>query len=74
MNRGTTDEYIGRSEGDPWSAWLNVNEDADSSSVHIAATSFKKYKVQTGDIDTYCNTNNLDKKHAKIGTKQAKVW
>jgi hypothetical protein len=65
MNKGTTDEYIGRSKGDPWSAWLNANEDADPSSVHIAATSFKKRKVRTEDIDTYWDHNNLEKKARK---------
>jgi retron-type reverse transcriptase len=34
-------------------------------SVHIAITSFKKRKVQTEDIDTYCDNNNLDKKARK---------
>jgi hypothetical protein len=68
MNRGTTDEYIGRSKGDSWSARLNADEDADPFGVQVAATSFKKRKVRTEDIDNYCDNNNLDKKAMSKGT------
>jgi hypothetical protein len=62
MNKGTTDDYIGRSRGDSWGARLNADKDADPFGVQIAAESFKKRKVQTKDIDKYCEDNRLDKK------------
>jgi hypothetical protein len=68
MNRGTTDEYIGRSKGDSWSARLDAEKDADPFGVQRAAEPFKKRKVRTEDIDKYCVDNHLDKKGMNRGT------
>jgi hypothetical protein len=68
MNRGMTDEYIGRSRGDSWGARLNAEKVADLFGVQIAAEPFKKRKVQTKDIDKYCMDNHLDKKGMNRGT------
>jgi hypothetical protein len=63
MNEGITDEYIGRSKGDSWAERLDSTADAASAfGVQTAQTSFKRRKVETRDIDTYCDNNSLDKK------------
>jgi hypothetical protein len=63
MPRGVTDAYIGHEKTDSWServAQAPKDTTADLP-VDLAPASYKKRRVQTKDIDTYCDDNQLDK-------------
>ena len=66
MHRGTTDAYAGRNKTDLWA--LRVDQPrgehesvVDPFGLTIAPTPFKKRKVNTHDVDGYCDANALDK-------------
>jgi hypothetical protein len=63
MPRGVTDAYIGHEKTDSWServAQAPKDTTADLP-VDLAPALYKKRRVQTKDIDTYCDDNQLDK-------------
>jgi hypothetical protein len=58
MNKGVTDDYIGRTKGDLWAERLNSNADRDFFGVDMASATFEKRKTPTAKIDQYLESGH----------------
>lgn len=66
-SKGITDAYIGHEKADSWAERVAQAPDdtGEEGPVELGTAPFKKRRVQKKDIDTYCDSNQLDKKLTK---------
>lgn len=84
MSAGVTDDYVGSLREDLWKRRLDAEGagQAEEFGVTIADQPFKRRRVESQEIDTYCDKNGLDATNAKdrreagrkVRAQNKKMW